>query len=300
MTKATKPIIALFGKVPPEVEYAVIEKANLVTWSDMSDEQASSVTHALTSAMKGANIAMLERFPNLKHISSCGAGLDKFDLEQLNSRGVELHNTGDIMTHDTAEMAVTLMFSLLRRILQNDVHVRSGTWEKERASNSSRIAGKRVGIIGLGQIGITIAKMLEAFGLNIAYHGPNQKPDFQWQYVPELKTLAQDSDVLILSCIANPSTNKMINSKVLSALGEDGYLINVSRGSVIDEDALIDALVYKRIAGAALDVFENEPMPDKRFIALENVILQPHAATLTKENRLDLAAEILSQLSLTN
>ncbi len=295
-----KPLIAQLGIVPPEVATAVGNQADLVHWTDVSDSQAPSVTHALTSAMAGATPAMLERFPNLGHIASCGAGLDQFEFDDLARRGIELHHTAHVMTHDTAEMAVALIFTLLRRVLQNDAHVRSGAWQNGRAPSSTRIVGKKVGIVGLGQIGRNIARMLDAIGLSVAYTGPNPKPDMPWTYVRELEALARKADILVLSCAGGPSTHRMINEDVLRALGANGYLINVSRGSVVDEDALIEALQNQRIAGAALDVFDNEPAPDPRFAALDTVVLQPHAATLTRENRAELAAEILRALSLAN
>lgn len=296
--KQAKPLIASLGFVPPPVKAAVSDKANLQPWSDIGDEQLRFVNYALTTAMDGATPQMMERFPNLKHIVSIGAGLDRFDFDVLKRQKIELHPTGHVMTGDTAEMAITLMFALLRNVVNNDRHVRSGAWEKARAQLSTRIIGKKVGIVGLGKIGKTIGHLLSSIGLIVAYTGPNSKADIAWEYIPDLEMLASSSDILVLSCTGGPSTHKIINTKILKSLGEDSYLINVSRGSVVDEDALILALQQNLIAGAAMDVFENEPTPDKRFFELGNVVLQPHAAVMTKENRKEIATEIVRLLDL--
>jgi lactate dehydrogenase-like 2-hydroxyacid dehydrogenase len=267
-------------------------------WDAIPDHDAPTITHALTNAVTGATPQMLDRFPRLRVIASCGAGLDRFDFDLLARRNIKLHHTGHLMTSDTAEMAVTLVFALLRGVVENDKHVRSGAWSSQRATVAERVSGKRVGIVGLGQIGTTVARMLHALGMTVAYTGPRAKPQVPWPYVPALAELAAESDILILTCSGGPATRHLVDASVLAALGPRGYLVNVSRGSVVDESALLDALETQRIAGAGLDVFENEPSPDPRFARLKNAVLQPHAATFTRENRAELAAEIVRLLSL--
>jgi len=298
MPKSDRPKIALFGSLPPQVPNAVAQRSDLILLSEVTPQDAEQITLGLTSAMNGASKQMLDALPRLEKIVSCGAGLDRFDFAEIERRGIAFHHTGHLMTQDTAEMAVALVFSLLRRVVRNDAHVRSGAWAERRAETSSRIAGKRVGIVGLGKIGRAIAGMLSPLGMSVSYTGPNAKPDAPWAYQPDLLQLAQDVDILILACSGGPATRHLVNAPVLAALGKDGYLINVARGSVVEEEALIHALETGGIAGAGLDVFENEPNPDARFIQLDNVVLQPHSATLTHENRAELVVEVLGLLGL--
>ncbi len=293
-----RPKIALFGNLPPQVPTAVAQRSDLILLSEVTPEDAAQITLGLTSAMNGASKQMLDALPRLEKIVSCGAGLDRFDFAEIERRGIAFHHTGHLMTQDTAEMAVALVFALLRRVVTNDTHVRSGAWAERRADPSTRLSGKRVGIVGLGKIGRSIAQMLSGLGMTISYTGPNAKPDVTWAYQPDLRLLAGEVDILILACSGGPATRHLVNAPVLGALGADGFLVNVARGSVVDEPALINALETGGIAGAGLDVFEAEPTPDPRFARLEHVVLQPHCATLTRENRAELVTEVLGVLGL--
>jgi len=279
MPKTDHPKIALFGSLPPQVPNAVAQRSDLILLSEVTPEDAAQITLGLTSAMNGASKQMLDALPRLAKIVSCGAGLDRFDFAEIERRGIAFHHTGHLMTQDTAEMAVALVFALLRRVVANDAHVRSGSWAERRADPSTRLSGKRVGIVGLGKIGQAIARMLSPLGMTVRYTGPNAKPDMPWTYQPDLLQLARDVDILILSCSGGPATRHLVNAPVLAALGNDGFLINVARGSVVEEEALIHALETGAIAGAGLDVFEGEPTPDPRFSRLEtwscNRIPQP-------------------------
>jgi lactate dehydrogenase-like 2-hydroxyacid dehydrogenase len=298
MPTTDRPKIALFGSLPPQVPNAVAQRSDLILLSEVTPEQAAQITLGLTSAMNGASKQMLDALPRLEKIVSCGAGLDRFDFDEIKLRGIAFHHTGHLMTQDTAEMAVALVFALLRQVLQNDAHVRSGAWAERRADPSTRLSGKRVGIVGLGKIGHTIAQMLSPLGMTVSYTGPNAKPDVPWVYQPDLLQLSRDVDILILACSGGPATRHLVNAPVLAALGKGGFLVNVARGSVVDEDALIHALETGEISGAGLDVFEREPTPDPRFSRLDTVVLQPHSATLTHENRAELVTEVLALLGL--
>lgn len=286
--------VALLGPVPQDVQDALKDDFLFLPvkdWADLPAEARTDLRLGLTSAMGGASAELLVQLPGLCRIASVGAGIDRFDLDWLQGRGITLSPTPEVMTEDTADCAVALLFASLRNIVPNDRLVRSGAWAGTRAPLGMRPSAARVGIIGLGRIGSRIADKLSAFGCSIAYTGRKPK-DVSWRFEPDLLALARDCDVLIFSCAGGEETRHLVNAELLQALGPDGYLINVSRGSVVDENALIAALEERRIAGAALDVFENEPTPDSRFLALENCILSPHAAVYTRQNRVDLIARI--------
>jgi lactate dehydrogenase-like 2-hydroxyacid dehydrogenase len=184
----------------------------------------------------------------------------------------------------------------MRRIVEADRFVRAGRWSKERMAPSRRLAGKTVGIVGLGKIGRVVAQRAGAIAMHVLYSGPKAKPDVPYRFVANMQALAERSDVLILSCPGGEATRHLVGPAVLEALGPDGYLVNVARGSVVDEAALIAALQERKIASAALDVFASEPNLDPRFLTLDNVVLQPHSASITHETRAAMLARLLGDI----
>lgn len=288
------PQVALLGRIPPDVRSALagdVALLDTLKLGAMDLEARSAISHGLTSAIGGASAETLALLPGLRVIASIGAGTDVFDFADLQARGITLHPTAEVMTEDTAECAVALTFALLRNVASNDGFVRRGGWTNARAPLGRRISSCRAGIVGLGRIGGRVAEKLGALGCSIAYTGRRPK-DVAWDYVQDIGTLAASVDLLILTCAGGAQTRGLVSADVLNRLGPECFLVNVSRGSVVDEPALIAALEAGRIAGAALDVFENEPTPDPRFLELPNCVLSPHAATFTRENRRDLIAEI--------
>lgn len=289
-----KPLVALLGSVPPDLRAGVAADVTLLdaeALAALSDAERAGIAIGLTSAMGGARADLLAQLPGLRMIASVGAGIDTFDFDDLKARGITLHPTPDVMTEDTADCAVALTFALLRNVVSNDRFVRSGQWAGARPALGGRLAERRIGIVGLGRIGGRVADKLGAFGCQISYTGRSEK-DVPWVFEADLSALAQSVDVLVLTCAGGDATRGIIDADVLGALGPQGYLVNVARGSVVQEPALIAALESGQIAGAALDVFENEPTPDARFLDLPTCILSPHAAVFTHENRRDLTAEI--------
>ena len=286
--------------MPPDVratlerEVALVDAKALV---EMTAEDRAGITHGVTSAVGGASADVLALLPGLRVIASVGAGQDLFDMRDLKARAITLHTTPDVMTEDTAECAVALLFAALRNVVVNDAFVRRGDWGDARADLGWRLSGRRVGIVGLGRIGSRVASKLDALGCDVSYTGRSKK-DVPWRFADSVAALAKAVDVLILTCAGGEGTRGIVTDEVLQALGPDGFLVNVSRGSVVVEAALIDALEQGRIAGAALDVFENEPALDRRFAALPNCVLSPHAAVFTRENRRDLLAELRRLLKL--
>ena len=292
MTRA--PTVAVLGQIPPDVRAAVARAARLVGCDDLADLDPAArgtIRHGLTSAMGGVEPGVLDLLPGLAAIASVGAGTDTFDLDDLARRGIMLDPTPDVMTEDTAEHAVALTLAALRGVVANDRFVRRGDWAAGRAPLGRRLSGRPVGIVGLGRIGTRVAEKLAALGAVVSYTGRSPK-DVPWTFAADIGALAEAVDVLVLTCAGGAATRRLVDAAVLDRLGPEGLLVNVARGSVVNEPALIAALQSGGIAGAALDVFADEPTPDPRLAALHNCILSPHAATYTQENRRDLIAEI--------
>ncbi|MEO7855082.1 MAG: 2-hydroxyacid dehydrogenase [Rubrivivax sp.] len=219
---------------------------------------------------------VMARLPALGVVSSCGVGCDQVALDAANERGILVANTPGVLNDAVAELCIGLIFALLRRLPEADRSVRSGDWRAGAVFPlATSLAGKQVGIVGLGRIGKDIARRLEPFGVGMAYHGRSDQ-HLPWPFEADLLGLARRSDVLILIAPGGPDTAGMVDAGVLDALGPRGFLINVARGSLVDEEALIQALQQGRIAGAALDVFAREPQADARLLELDNVVLTPH------------------------
>ncbi|KAA2317295.1 2-hydroxyacid dehydrogenase [Pseudooceanicola sediminis] len=260
--------------------------------ASLSPDRRAAVTCAVTSAVNGAAADLLDLLPNLRRIVSAGAGRDRFDHAGLARRGIELCDTGALVSSDTADMAIALLYALARDIPRADAHVRSGQWTNAHFGHRTRVAGKTVGVVGLGRIGWLIAQRLSGAGLSVLYHTRAARPDAPWAHEPDLAALARRADFLVLAVPGGAATTGLIDAAILRALGPRGFVVNISRGSVIDEDALISALSDGTIAGAALDVFQSEPTPDARFATLPNAILTPHIAAITEDFAAELAAEI--------
>jgi lactate dehydrogenase-like 2-hydroxyacid dehydrogenase len=239
---------------------------------------------------------LMARLPALGVVSSCGVGYDQVALDAAAERGILVANTPGVLNDAVAELCVGLIFALLRRLPQADQFVRSGAWQRGAVFPlATSLAGKQVGIVGLGRIGKDIARRLETFGVVLSYHGRHDQ-QLKWHFEADLQALACRADVLILIAPGGAATAGMINAPVLDALGPRGHLINVARGSLVDEEALIQALQQRRIAGAALDVYAREPEADPRLLALDNVVLTPHIGSATHETRLAMARLTLDNL----
>ncbi|MFA5592184.1 MAG: 2-hydroxyacid dehydrogenase [Micavibrio sp.] len=229
---------------------------------------------------------LIEALPNLEIISQFAVGTDNIDLEAAKERGIAVTNTPEVLTDDTADIALSLFLALTRRICEADMYVRLDQWRLNSPPPLGRSPkGKRAGIVGMGRIGQAIAARLEPFGLKIAYHGPRKKEAIPYYYEPDLHKMAENSDYLILACPGGAQTRHLVNGPVLEALGPEGFLINVARGSVVDEEALVTALVEKKIAGAGLDVYAAEPAVPKELVKMDNVVLLPHIGSATQETR---------------
>lgn len=211
--------------------------------------------------------------------------------------GIAVTNTPDVLTECVADMALALMLAVQRRIVTGDAYVRRGLWLAANMDLTRRAGGRKVGIFGMGRIGQAVARRLLPFGCELHYSGPNRKPDLPYAYHPKLADMAAAVDVLILTCPGGAATRHAVDAGVLEALGPEGTLINVSRGSVVDEAALVAALADGRLGQAGLDVFADEPRVPEALLRLDNVVLQPHAGSGTEETRADMGRLVLDNLA---
>nr|WP_181449484.1 2-hydroxyacid dehydrogenase [Azospirillum thermophilum] len=229
--------------------------------------------------------ALMDRLPALELVANFGVGYDKVDVAAAAARGVVVTNTPDVLTEEVADLALGLLLATVRRLPQADRFLREGRWLKGAFPLSTSLRGRTIGILGLGRIGKAVARRCEAFGLEVAYHGRHRQEDVAYRYFGSLVEMARDVDVLIVVTPATAQTERLVNAEVLGALGPDGILINVARGSVVDERAVIDALREKRILAAGLDVFEDEPRVPEELIALDNTVLLPHIGSASVHTR---------------
>ena len=249
-----------------------------------------------TFAQGGVSAALIDALPKLEIISHYGDGTEKLDLAAAKKRGVVVANVVGLVENCVADTVMALMLNVMRRYPQADAFVRSGKWTAPNTfPPATSLGGKTVGILGLGGIGSAVAKRAVSFGMHIRYHNRKRK-DLEYRYDPDVVTLAANSDVLVLAVPGGPRTEKLVNAEVLDALGPKGYVINTARGSVIDEPVLIRYLQERKIAGAGLDTFENEPRIDRRFLELDNVVLYPHVGTYSIETRSAMAHRQLENL----
>ncbi|MEM1130960.1 MAG: 2-hydroxyacid dehydrogenase [Pseudomonadota bacterium] len=235
----------------------------------------------------GANREMISTCPTLEIVSVYGVGFDAVDLDACKERGIRVTNTPDVLNGDVADLGVAMMLCQSRGMIGAEAWVRGGAWqEKGLYGLQSRVFGKKAGILGLGRIGYEVGKRLQGFGMDIAYSDLGPK-DYaaDWTFVPDAVALAERSDFYFVTLAASAATRHIVNDQVIAALGPSGMIINISRASNIDEDALIKALQDRTLGSAALDVFEGEPALDPRFLELDNILLQPHHASGTVETR---------------
>jgi lactate dehydrogenase-like 2-hydroxyacid dehydrogenase len=232
--------------------------------------------------------------PALGIVAINGVGFDKVDLAEARRRNIRVTTTPGVLTDDVADLAVGLMISLLRRLPSADRFVRDGSWSKGDFPLARKVTGRRFGIVGLGHIGVAIAKRLVGFG-PVAYCGRSRK-DVPYTYYPTVLELARDSDVLLIAASSNVTTRGLVNAQVLDALGPDGYMVNVSRGALVDEVELAHAITQGRIAGAALDVFADEPNVPADLRSSGETVLTPHIASATAETREAMARAVLANL----
>lgn len=287
----TKPQVLQVGTYP-EWDQAPLDAAyKMHRYFEAADKAAfladvgPQVRGIATRGDLGASADMIAACPKLEVISVYGVGYDAVDLAACRARGIRVTNTPDVLTDDVADLALGMALMLSRGMQAATDWVMSGDWvAKGGFALQRKFSGKRAGVLGLGRIGQAVAERLEGFGMEIAYSSTKAKT-VPWQFIADPVALAARSDFLFVTLAATPQTRHIVNAAVIAALGKTGMLINVSRAANIDEDALLGALESRSLGGAALDVFEGEPKLNPRFLALKNVVLQPHHASGTFETR---------------
>ena len=259
---------------------------------------AGSVRAAVTTGLAGYSRRHVEALPKLELIACFGNphGMSAEDKAAATARGVVVTNTPDEITATVAELALGLMIAVLRRIAEGDRFVRAGKWAAGPPPPGRSLDGKTCGIIGLGRIGREIARRAEVFGMAVRYHGPRKKADAPYPYHPDLAEMAGQCDCLVAMCPLTPQTRGLVDARVLAALGPEGFFINMARGPVADQPALIAALMERKIAGAGLDVYWDEPNVPAELVAMENVVLTPHIGSTTREIREERGRKLLANL----
>ncbi|WP_404287083.1 2-hydroxyacid dehydrogenase [Glutamicibacter arilaitensis] len=296
--------IVRVGPVNPTVAQALSEDfGSLVLPAAGSErdaflsEHGQSIRVAVCSGKIGVDSELMKALPNLEAIINFGVGYDATDVAQAAERNIPISNTPDVLTDCVADTALGLYLMTLRSFGSAERFVRNGTWGSgENFPLATRASGKRVGILGLGRIGQAIASRLEAFGCEIHYHNRSEKTDTAYAYHRSAAELAEATDVLIIAAAGGPQSAHLVDANVLSSVGPQGFVINIARGSVIDEAALVNALENNLIAGAGLDVFAHEPSVPQGLLELDNVVLLPHLGSGTHETRADMAALTLENL----
>lgn len=241
--------------------------------------------------------ALFDALPHLEIVSSFGVGYDHVDAAEAGRRGLVVTNTPDVLTDEVADLAIGLLLATVRQIPQVDRYLREGKWLKGAYPLTTSLRKRKVGIVGLGRIGKAVAHRIEAFGLPVAYHGRSRQSDVTYRYYASLVEMAADVDTLISVAPGGASTHHIINAQVLKALGPDGILINVGRGTVVDEAALIAALADKTILSAGLDVFEDEPRVPAELIAMDHVVLLPHVGSASVHTREQMGQLVVDNLA---
>jgi len=259
------------------------------------DAIAARARALITSGLDGAPASLIARMPKLEIITVNSVGYDLVDMQTAIARGIPVTHTPNVLTDDVADLALGLMLMTSRRLGVADRFVRAGRWMQEKFPVSGKVSGKRLGILGLGRIGRAIAARAEGFGMEILYTD-RAKMDAPYRFLPDILSLARESDFLMVASSAGPDAKHLVNAAVLDALGPDGILINIARGSVVDEVALIAALEQGKIGGAGLDVFEHEPNVPPALFGRDDVVLLPHIASSTRETRSDMGRLVISNL----
>lgn len=294
-----KPCLLQIGGFPSFIQEMIDAEFDCVQWEDIAGDapRRAQVRGIVTRSNFLIEAERVRQLPELGIIATCGVGYDGIPLALAREKGILVANTPDVLNAAVAELTIGLLLGLLRRLPQADRFLRASHWLEGAFPLGTSLEGKRVGIIGMGRIGKEIARRLVPFNVALAYHGRRDQ-GLATRFEPDLRALAQASDILIVAAPGGAQTAGMVDAEVLDALGPQGVIVNIARGSIIDEQALLAALSEGRIGGAALDVFHDEPRVDARLMGLDNVVLTPHIGSATHETRRRMAELTLENLRL--
>jgi lactate dehydrogenase-like 2-hydroxyacid dehydrogenase len=249
----------------------------------------------VTTGGRGIDAALMKQLPKLKMVGCFGVGVDAIDLTYCHANNILVSNTPDVLTEEVADLALALLLSTIRRIPQGDQFVRQGKWLKGGMPLTQSMQGMKIGVVGMGRIGQAIAKRCVAFNTSVAYQGPRKKSDISYQYFDTVEALATWADVVIAACPGGAATSKIISRAALKALGAQGIFVNIARGSVVDQEALVELLASAELGAAGLDVFNDEPKVPVDLWSMDNVVLMPHVGSGTHATR-----AAMGQLTLDN
>lgn len=286
-----KPEILQITPMMPHVEVALNEAYSVHRLWEAADAGSllagvgAGIRGVATDGHAGLPADIMAALPGLEIISSYGVGYDAIDVAACAARGVHVTNTPDVLNDAVAEMTLGLMISLCRRIPQADRFVRDGTWLKKGYPLTGELTGAKAGILGLGRIGKEIARRLEVVKMDVAYHGRQEQTGQPYTYFADLTVMARHVDWLVVIAPGSPETTGIVSRQVLEALGPDGHLVNIARGSLVDEPAMVELLQSGKLGGAALDVFAEEPKVPSELMGLDNVVLSPHQGSATGRTR---------------
>ena len=290
------------GRLLPALEEQLTQRYDLhPLWQEANPDaflaaRGAEFVALATSARIGASATLIDALPSLKVISSFGVGYETIAIERARQRGIQVGYTPDVLNDCVADTAFGLVIDVARRFSASDRFVRNGLWLQGPYPLATRVSGKRLGILGLGRIGQVVARRAAGFDMEVRYHNRSPNPSLPYPYEASLESLARWADFLVVVSAGGPETRHLVSASVLRALGPRGYLINVSRGSVVDEDALVQALEDGVIAGAGLDVYADEPRVPERMLSMDQVVLLPHLASATHETRQAMADLVLDNL----
>ncbi|MGV3575333.1 MAG: 2-hydroxyacid dehydrogenase [Devosia sp.] len=287
------------GPLLASCEKALAERYTVHKLHEIADKDAwlaENGARIRAHAGSGVQKSLMEKLPNLEIIASFGVGYDNIDTATAKARNIRVTNTPDVLNDAVAEITIGLMISLARRIPQGDQFVRQGKWPGNSFGLFSELTGKTVGILGLGRIGKEIATRAQAMKMRVVYFGRHEQPSVPYVYYNNLEDMARDSDWLVVIAPGGKGTEGIVSRKVLEALGPKGMLVNVARGTLIDEPAMVELLQNGGLGGAALDVFEEEPQVPEALLGLDNVVLSPHQGSATNQTRDAMGALLVANL----
>ena len=293
--------ILSMGQMVPSVDAAlqqpfVVHQADADSIAAIVTAFGNKIRGIATRGRQKTDVALIAGLPKLEIIANFGVGYDSIDLPSAMARGIIVTNTPDVLNEEVADFTVGLLLSTIRELPQADRFLRDGKWLKGAYPLTQTLRDRTIGMVGMGRIGQAIAKRIAAFDVPIFYHSRKPQPDVGHRYYPDLKTMATEVDTLIVIVPGGAATNNLIDAGIFAALGSRGVLINVARGSVVDQNALIDALRDGTIHGAGLDVFADEPNVPSALTALSNVVLVPHVASGTHHTRATMGDLVLDNL----
>ncbi len=292
MTTATPVLLQLLPLPFPEAQQRLAQLFDLIElWKEQDPDaviaaRQNEIVAVVTSAMTPTSAKLIDKLPNLRAICSHGVGYDAIDVKHAQKKGIQVSNTPDVLNDCVADLALGLLLATARRLGQAERYVRSNLWGTDaKFPLGVKVSHKKIGIVGLGRIGMAIAQRAKGFDMEIRYHNRRQRTDVGLTYEPSLVELAAWADFLVIATVGGPDTRHLVNDDVIKALGRDGILINISRGTVVDETAMVNALVSGELGGAGLDVYESEPTVPDALKTLDNVVIVPHIASATSETR---------------